>query len=111
MQSYKDASERMTRMGNLLEGFHYTSFQENIVRDICRHYFILQPILKDRPNVTLWFTNKDDEDTNISKTTESNKSTVFLSSDDKSTESITEFIPHSNKEDIDITIGNHVVGM
>ena len=94
MASYKEASERMNRTGNGLEGFQYTSFQEYIVKNVCRYYFELEPILKDdRPNVTPWYTNEDDSDEieEDEEETENNNrnSTVFLSSDDDSASSLT----------------------
>ena len=51
MASYKEANERMNRTGNGLEGLQYTSFQEYIVKNVCRYYFEFDPILKDQPNV------------------------------------------------------------
>lgn len=62
MQSYKEASERMNMTGNGLEGIQYTSFQEYIVKSVCKYFFELDPILKDRPNVTPWATNEDDDE-------------------------------------------------
>ena len=94
MASYKEASERMNRTGNGLEGFQFTSFQEYVVRNVCRYYFDLEPILKDRPNVTPWFTNEDDSDDETEDTTERdhdrNVRAVILSSDDESASSLTE---------------------
>ena len=63
MGTYKEASERMHRTGNgITDPLKYSSFQEYIVREVCRYYFELEPILKDRPNVTPWATNEDDSD-------------------------------------------------
>jgi hypothetical protein len=47
-------------------GLEHQKFQDYIVDDVCRYYFELLPIMKDRPNVLPWFTNhgteKDDTD-------------------------------------------------
>ena len=61
MGTYKEASERMNRTGNgMTDPLKFSSFQEYIVRDVCRYYFELDPIFKDRPNMTPWATNEDD---------------------------------------------------
>ena len=75
MASYKEASERMNMTGNGLEGLEHINFQDYIVKNICRYYFMLDPVLKDRPNVTPWFTNEED-------TPEKSRDSIFLSSDD-----------------------------
>ena len=75
MASYKEASERMNMTGNGLEGLEHINFQDYIVKNICRYYFMLDPVLKNRPNVTPWFTNEED-------TTPKNSDNIFLSSDD-----------------------------
>lgn len=74
----------MNRTGSGLDGFKYTSFQEYIVREVCKYYFILDPVLKDRPNVRAWFTNED-ETMNNDKRIQQKDNTVLLSSDDDST--------------------------
>ena len=61
LDSYKVASERLARSGTGLDGFKHTSFQEYIVREVCRYYFELDPVLRDRPNVRAWFTNEDEQ--------------------------------------------------
>jgi hypothetical protein len=61
MESFKVASERMANTGAGLEGLEYERFQDYIVHKVCRYYFELLPILQDRPNVTLWYTNYDDD--------------------------------------------------
>ena len=98
MASYKEASERMAQTGNGLHGLEYTSFQEYIVKNVCRYYFELDPILKDRPNVTPWATNEDTSDDDskdssqvevevVQTTRNGRNDTHFLSSDDDSTSS------------------------
>ena len=100
MASYKEAAERMAQTGNGLQGLEYTSFQEYIVKNICRYYFELDPILKDRPNVTPWATNEDTSDDDSKGTSEveveveversntsGRNSSVYLSSDNDSVSS------------------------
>ena len=53
MGTYKEASERMLRTGNgITDPLKHSSFQEYIVNDVCMYFFELDPIFKDRPNVT-----------------------------------------------------------
>ena len=89
LQSYKIASERMNRSGEGLDGFKNTSLQEYIVREVCKYYFVLDPVLRDRPNVKAWFTNE--EETSYSSGVIQNKKvkeqTELLSSDDESNNS------------------------
>ena len=87
MASYKDANEKMNNTGAGLDGFEFSSFQEYIVKQVCRFYFVLDPVLKDRPNVYPWATNESDR---LTSTTEHDiaVSTILLSSDDDSIESM-----------------------
>jgi hypothetical protein len=61
MESFKIALECMANTGAGLEGLEYERFQDYIVHKVCRYYFELLPILQDRPNVTPWYTNFDDD--------------------------------------------------
>ena len=91
MSSYKEANERMNRTGNgITDPLKYSTFQDFIVENVCKHYFILDPIFKDRPNVRPWATN---EDTDMENEWEENdydptKSSEFLTSDDESNDSL-----------------------
>ena len=59
MSQYKEANERMNYTGDGLEGIEFENFQDYIVNSICKYYFVLDPVLKDRPNVRPWITNED----------------------------------------------------
>jgi hypothetical protein len=58
MSQYKEANERMNNTGDGLEGIEYSNFQEYIVNNVCKYYFLLDPVLKNRPNVRPWVTNE-----------------------------------------------------
>ena len=89
MQSYKEANERMLRSGNGLKGLKNTTFQEYIVQDICKYYFILDPVLKDRPNIKPRYTNEE-ESSEESKNHQRQLNTILLSSDEDSVEGFSE---------------------
>ena len=57
MASYKEANERLMNTGSGLNGLAYTTFQELIVNIVCKYYYQLDPVLKNRPNVYAWHTN------------------------------------------------------
>ena len=85
MSSYKEAHERLNNTGSGLQGIAYTNLQEYVVKNICKYYFELDPVLKNRPNVYPWFTNeKKKSQTNDH---ENQVASVLLDSDDSSTES------------------------
>ena len=110
MSSYKEASERMAQTGNGLTGIEYTSFQEYVVKNVCRYYFDLDPILKDRPNVTQWATNEDTSDEDSSNNnnqvrvevqdrkspTKCRNESVFLSTSDDSDDDSLSSSAHKN---------------
>ena len=60
MGQYKEANERMNNTGDGLEGIEFSNFQDYIVNSICKYYFELDPVLKERPNVRPWITNEDE---------------------------------------------------
>ena len=62
MAQYKDGNEKMAQSGGGLEGFDRSNFHEFITRDVCKYYFILDDVLKDRPNVKAWYTNEEEWD-------------------------------------------------
>ena len=105
MQSYKEASERIAQSGNGLNGFKHTTFQEYIVRDVCKYYFELDPVLRDRPNVTAWYTNEEDSDSSDVSTTcrETPPKTVYLSSEEDSINTSLEE-PRQDNNTFDTTI-------
>ena len=96
MQSYKEANEKIGMSGNGLKGIQYTSFHEYIVRNVCKYYYELDPILKNRPNVRPWATNEDDD---------LHLNSVMLSSDDESDDDLIDLERQSiQKKDSDIEI-------
>ena len=62
MASYKEASKRFNQAGSGFEGLELSTFQDWVVKNVCRYYFELDPILKDRPNVTPWYTNEQEDE-------------------------------------------------
>ena len=90
MASYKEAHEKMNNTGNGLgkHSLEFTTFQEFIVKNVCKYYFQLDPVLRDRPNVYPWFTNegvRQNGPSNNNMTTA--QATLSISSDDDSVES------------------------
>ena len=78
----------MKNTGNGLEGLEFTTFQEYIIKNVCRYYYELDPVMKNRPNVYPWYTNElkkpSKHDTEVSA--------ILLSSDedlDTSDDSVT----------------------
>jgi hypothetical protein len=57
LQTFNKASEKMEGSGRGLTGITHLNYQQHIIDDICRYYFELLPVLKDRPNVIPWYTN------------------------------------------------------
>lgn len=102
----------MNATGIGLKGLKHASFQEYIVKDICKHYFELDPILKDRPNVTPWSTNGGSDDSIQNNKTEEihdfskvkRTTSVFLSSDDESSYKSTNVNMSEVDRDSDIKI-------
>jgi hypothetical protein len=61
MKMYKMAQDRFNGSGNGLEGIEYADFHDRVLKETCRFYDDLHPILGDRPNVTPWITNEDSD--------------------------------------------------
>jgi hypothetical protein len=61
MKMYKMAQDRFNGSGNGLEGIEYADFHDRVLKETCRFYDDLHPILGDRPNVTPWCTNEDSD--------------------------------------------------
>ena len=88
MASYKEANERLLNTGSGIKGLAYTNFQELIVNTVCKYYFELDPVLKDRPNVYAWHTNDKARNKNITMDNKRNThdhdvQSILLSSDDE----------------------------
>ena len=110
MVSYKEASERMNMTGNGLEGLEHSNFQEWVVNNICRYYFILDLVLKDRPKVTPWYTNEEEDTSGPKRPTKygaSKNKSIFLcssDSDDDPMESRKEFSLCNTDNDSDLKV-------
>jgi hypothetical protein len=64
LQSYKTAKDYITNTGSGLTGISFSNYQDKVVSKYCRYYFILDPVLGQRPNVKPWFTNEDGDKNN-----------------------------------------------
>jgi hypothetical protein len=58
MASYKEGNERMNQTGAGMDDGDLSTYQEWINNNVCKYYFELDSVLKDRPNVRPWFTNE-----------------------------------------------------
>ena len=58
MASYKDGCDMVNQSGGGLEGLDESSFQQYIVNNVCKYFYELDDLMKDRPNVKPWFTNE-----------------------------------------------------
>ena len=63
----------------------------------------MDPILKDRPNVTPWFTNEEEDEIKIMKVADKHKS-VFLSSYDELVDTSMHTPNDGHKKDSDIEV-------
>jgi hypothetical protein len=85
MASYKDAIDIVNQSGGGLDTLQQNSFKEFITNNICKYYYEIDSVLKDRPNVRPWYTNKD-------RCIEIDDSNDSSDSDD----SIESFVEHDN---------------
>ena len=92
MGQYKEANERMNNTGDGLEGIEFTNFQDYIVNNICKYYFVLDPVLKDRPNVCPWCTNEDE----VVLTTQND--TIVIDTSDSSDDESMVLSPQKNNQ-------------
>ena len=92
MASYKEANERLLNTGSGIQGLAYTTFQELIVNTVCKYYYQLDPILKNRPNVYAWHTNDKARKNRMVETNgtthDRNVQSILLSSDEEDISSI-----------------------
>ena len=115
MVQYKDGNEKMSQSGGGLEGFDRSNFHEYITRDVCKYYFILDGVLKDRPNVKAWFTNEDEwneEDTDDDSDDEdmNHEEDEFNLDDDSSMESSNQLVVEEYESNLNLntnTISTH----
>jgi hypothetical protein len=47
----------MEGTGRGTKGVEHANFQNYVVTNVCRYYFELLPVLKDRPNMKPWYIN------------------------------------------------------
>jgi hypothetical protein len=84
----------MEGTGRGTTGIEHANFQNYVVTNICRYYFELLPVLKDRPNMKPWYTNHSKQ---IDKGISSKETDVvrvydngeFSESDDSTSEFVT----------------------
>jgi hypothetical protein len=62
LQSYKTAKDHIVNTGSGLHGIAHSNYIDSVVDKHCRYYYILDPVLGQRPNVKPWFTNEDEDD-------------------------------------------------
>jgi hypothetical protein len=58
MASYKQANEHLSQTGAGMDDAALSTYQEWITKNVCKYYFELDTVLKDRPNVRPWYTNE-----------------------------------------------------
>jgi hypothetical protein len=81
IDSFNIAHQQMIGTGAGTVGLEHDKFQDYIVDDVCRYYFELLPLMKDRPNVMPWFTNhgtEKDESTSEELSSDEEESIVEL---------------------------------
>ena len=82
MASYKEGNERMNQTGGGMDGPELSTLQEWVTKNVCRYYFELDSVLKDRPNVRAWYTNEDKESSNVCTIVETDNNISIDDSDD-----------------------------
>ena len=107
MAQYKDGNEKISQSGGGLEGFDRSNFHKYITRDVCKYYFILDSVLKDRPNVKAWFTNEDewnDEDSDEDSNDEemNHMAEEFNLDDDSSMESSNQLVVQEYESNLNL---------
>ena len=58
MASYKEGNERMSQTGVGMDGIELSTYQQWVTNNVCKYYFELDSVLRDRPNVRPWATNE-----------------------------------------------------
>ena len=58
MASYKEGNERLSQTGGGMDGIELSTYQQWVTKNVCKYYFELDSVLRDRPNVTPWYTNE-----------------------------------------------------
>ena len=94
----------MSNTGAGLEGIKYSTFQEYIVKDVCKYYFDLDPVLKNRPNVSPWYVGESKKRSKEQKEKEK-QNEICLSSDDDSDESFT-FGTNESRHDLETPVAD-----
>ena len=91
MASYKQANERMGQTGGGMDGPELITYQEWVTKNVCKYYFELDEVLKDRPNVSPWFTNEPVLDSvTIYSDEDDNNTSLEMSIKDNTIESVFE---------------------
>jgi hypothetical protein len=94
----------MTTTGAGTVGAEHEKFQDYIIDNVCRYYFELLPIMKDRPNVLPWFTNHGQEKSDTSSDeSEDDEESVFNSDVDSEPEVMITKVNRTKKKSKDNT--------
>jgi hypothetical protein len=94
----------MTTTGAGTVGAEHLKFQDYIIDNVCRYYFELLPIMKDRPNVLPWFTNHGQEKSDSSSDeSDDEEESVFNSDVDSEPEIIITKVNKTKKKSKDNT--------
>jgi hypothetical protein len=93
MASYKEGNEKLNNTGSGLTGLDLSTLQEYVVNNICKYYYVLDPVLRDRPNVRPVYTNDNEDDdsdgSDLSNHDAIVRDCINLSSDEESLLSLT----------------------
>jgi hypothetical protein len=88
MDQYREALRQTETSGMGLDETDATTFKEHITKDVCKYFYVLEPVLKDRPNMKPAWTNHmqetqkncddsielDDDESLATNTSDSNES-------------------------------------
>ena len=109
MASYKEGSERLSQTGGGMDGIELSTYQEWVTKNVCKYYFELDSVLRDRPNVRPWFTNEEtsqDNDKHVDNNTISiiDNDTLDNDSDESSQPDADNYPSHIMEDNRDDTV-------
>ena len=58
MASYKEGNERLSQTGGGMDDIELSTYQQWVTKNVCKYYFELDSVLRERPNVRPWATNE-----------------------------------------------------
>jgi hypothetical protein len=68
IQSYKTAKDHIVNIGSGLHGIDHSNYIDEVVKTHYRNYYLLDPVLGQRPNVKPWYMNEDEDDNDVDET-------------------------------------------